>query len=171
MSRIGWITTVVVSLGLWGIGPGGVSADLMQGASLKGLRGLFVLTGASDTKAELEWFNRSNVQTAAEAKLRESGIHLMTEREWKETKGKPYLFVSVMAVKSGSMYGCSIDTELRQDVFLDRDAMISIEGVPTWSSSYVGVASEDDMPTVIHETVNEAIDRFIIDYLAANPEP
>jgi len=144
---------------------------------LKGLEGVEVLV--EEVKAELEEFNLTaiQIQTDVEAKLREAEIKILSKEENEKIQPlrKPYLYVKIKTHKlpwKRLVVAYNIEIALKQLVTLPAQPKSSRKPffAPTWYKNIVGAAIPKDFPE-IREGVHQLMDKFIKDYLAANPKP
>jgi hypothetical protein len=144
---------------------------------LKGLEGVEVLV--EEVKAELEEFNLTaiQIQTDVEAKLREAEIKILSKEENEKIQPlrKPYLYVKIKTHKlpwKRLVVAYNIEIALKQLVTLPAQPNSSRKPffAPTWYKNIVGAAVPKDFPE-IREGVHQLMDKFIKDYLAANPKP
>ena len=112
---------------------------------------------------------RDRVQVDVELKLREAGIKVLTEDEWDNTPGHPWLYININTRKHPDVpiYAYSIKVELKQNARLPREVSTSILAV-TWSISSIGLVGENKLKDT-GKIVGERVDLFINDFLAENP--
>ena len=144
---------------------------------LRGLEGVEVLV--EEVNAELEECNLTaiQIQTDVEAKLREAEIKVLSKEENEKIHPlrKPYLYVKIKSHKlpwKRMVVAYNIEIALKQLVCLTAQPKPSSKPffVPTWYKNIVGAAVPKDFPE-IREGIHEIMDKFIKDYLAANPKP
>ena len=94
-----------------------------------------------------------------------------------ETPGRPYFYVELLMAnlpEGGSLgLGCvyALRVELNQQVVLKRDPAVRFfPGVATWASNMMGVASKGSCVKAVRGTLDDLVDEFSNDYLAANPK-
>ena len=136
--------------------------------SLKGLRGFSVLVAMSGPNLEKDGVTRDQLQTRVEVKLRQAGIKIIPSPELPGIPGPPVLFVSVnvLRMKPAPSYSWSIELSMIERVILDRDRNKMIDGM-TWHDSWYGYAGIERTRTIL-DSVSDAVEVFINDYLAAN---
>jgi hypothetical protein len=144
---------------------------------LKGLEGVEVLV--EEVKAELEEYNLTaiQIQTDVEAKLREAEIKILSKEENEKIQPlrKPYLYVKIKSHKlpwKRLVVAYSIEIALKQLVTLPAQPKSSGKPffAPTWYKNIVGATVPKDFAE-IREGVYQLTDKFIKDYLTANPKP
>lgn len=144
---------------------------------LKGLEGVEVLV--EEVKAELEEYNLTaiQIQTDVEAKLREAEIKILSKEENEKIQPlrRPYLYVKIKSHKlpwKRLVVAYSIEIALKQLVTLPAQSKSSGKPffAPTWYKNIVGATVPKDFAE-IREGVHQLTDKFIKDYLAANPKP
>jgi len=134
------------------------------------LKGVMVWVKNIDPKIVPLGLTQEQVKTDVELRLRKAGIRVLTEKECRATMGHPYLSVSISISeikisndRVGYAYGIGVN--LYETVMLARgfEAIGSI-----WSVSSIGAFGKDANP--IPGSINDIVDKFINDYLAANPK-
>ena len=136
--------------------------------TLRGLPGVTVVVEPLQDSAEQDGLTRRQLQDEVEHQLREAGIHLLTQDEWRRTPGSPYLYVSVSALKkSNGLYAYSIEVCLNQLVTLLRNQNIQ-EFAETWETREVGAVGKNQLVSV-QKSVATHVNLFIRDYLSVNP--
>ena len=138
---------------------------------LQGLEGVHVLVG--DIKPEVEKYGltKKALQTDTELQLRQYGIKVLTEEEWRSTQGQPWLCINVIVSMEEEVLlaGAAINVELRENVLLLREPATLCFAATTWSKTGVwgvGLGRIKDLRGSVKDFVSE----FINDYLAANPK-
>jgi hypothetical protein len=136
-------------------------------ATLRGLKGVYVAVEDLDPEIERDGLTRSQIQTDVKLKLRQAGIKVLSEEEWKREKGSPYLYVNahIMKVMNG-VYIFNITTEFIQEVHLVRNSDIKAPAA-IWSAEILGIS---DHVTEIRDPAKDRVDKFIDAYLSVNPK-
>ncbi len=139
--------------------------------SLKGLKGVYVLTEDVNPDLIKYGLHRGSIQTEVETKLRRAGIKVLSKEECLEDPGMPYLCIRTNSKKyaSSGYYVFSVRVELVQKVILNRDKNISCSAVTWYSSLFTGMIIAENAHQ-IKDTVKEGADKFIDDYLSVNPK-
>lgn len=135
-----------------------------QQASLTGINSIFVLVERLPNGAKKLALSEEIIQTDVELKLRLAGLRVVTMAESVNLPGSPYLYVN-LNVTSGAE-AASIDISLHQDATLQRNGQRA-GGVGTWTNEML-IAN----PSVqgIRNSVKDVTDKFLNDWLAANPK-
>ncbi len=115
-----------------------------------------------------------SVRTAAELILRQSGIRVLSEKEWSEIGGLPFLqitFEGFNVPKSTNivyLYGAHFVEVL----YSPRLGMAKQDGflASTWQHQMYGVNEPAGMLKVKNDATSESIGDFVNDYLAMNPK-
>ena len=135
-------------------------------ATLCGLKGVYVAVEDLDPEIERDGLTRDQIYSDVESKLRQAGIKVLSEEEWKLEKGSPYLYVNahIMKVMNG-VYIFNITTEFIQEVHLVRNSDIKAPAA-IWSAETLGIS---DHVRDIRDPARERVDKFISAYLSVNP--
>jgi hypothetical protein len=137
-----------------------------QKQSLKGLNALLLVVEFTETAVEADGLKKDDLETAIAARLRSSGIRLLSQTEWSSSPGVPYLQVLVNTLKSDlGFYSYKIDVQLNQEIVLKRNniAMMST----TWNKGALGHIGTTRVP-VIRNDIMGYVNAFIQDYRAVN---
>ena len=168
MARITWATITI----LFCIPTVHASAHMPANAkeTLRGLPGVAVVIEPLHPTTERDGLTQSQLLAEVEQQLKDAGIHILTQEEWKTTPGAPYLYVNVAALKkSYGLYAYAIEVCLNQVVTLIRDQKLQ-EFAETWETREVGTVGKAQLPTV-RNSVAAHVAVFIRDYYAVNPHP
>ena len=133
-----------------------------QRDTLKGLNGVCVIVESLIPDAEQHGLTKEALQTAVELRLRQHGI--------KVNPVGPVLFISVSAAANEefSISAVAVWVGFVQPAVLLRNPK-TLTAVTTWQKYNVGLFGLDKLRT-FRETVQDNVDEFINDYLAANPK-
>jgi hypothetical protein len=138
--------------------------------TLRGLPGVAVVIEPLHPTTERDGLKQGQLLTEVEQQLKEAGIRVLTQEEWKATPGAPYLYVNVAALKkSYGLYAYAIEVCLNQVVTLVRDQHVQ-EFAETWETREVGTVGKAQLST-IRNSVAAHVAVFIRDYYAVNPHP
>jgi hypothetical protein len=153
-----------------GVGATLTSAEMPERAkeTLRGLPGVTVVIEPLQATAEQDGLTQGELQAEVERQLQAAGIRVLTQDEWRNTPGSPYLYVNVSALKKNyGLYAYSIEVCLNQLVTLLRDQAIK-EFAETWETREVGTVGKDRLATV-RDSVAAHVNIFIRDYFSVNP--
>jgi hypothetical protein len=144
----------------------GVSHAVPNKKALVGLKGVYVIVENMDPQAENLGLRADQIETDVELRLRKAGVRVLTKEEIFKTTGMPSLCVNVLALVARGLVTYSVEVELSEIVTLDRG--FRTHGV-IWSDGGTGNV---DIRSIgkIRESVGDKVDKFINDYLAANPK-
>jgi hypothetical protein len=139
-------------------------------STLKGLRVLKVVVENLPEYAERDGLVRDTVQTDVELKLRQAGITVSSDAS---VRSQATVYVNVNPLKlsgpSSGLYAYSVSLELTQPVRLIRDPGVWAVA-STWKArGSVGTVGGGNLSR-IRDSVRDATDEFINDYLAVNPK-
>lgn len=165
---------VVLTLGAPWVAVNAASTDKVERASLAGID---VVSVESKLAEDIDDFGVSASEpiNRIELRLRQAGIRTSVEHVGLLATSAigvptgPVLRVSVNAL-DGEDYPLnpfSVTLELRQLVSVERSK--SSQHVATWTRSALGVTSRSGLNRGIKNVLNDLLDVFIDDYLAANP--
>jgi len=144
-------------------------------SSLEGLKGISVSVMPPNPEAESNGVKREEIQTIIGTKLGKAEIKILTGREL-EKPGFPYLNVTINATKNknSEIYDYNVNVELyKQEILNPQDEIetaMQTTSIKTWSSEKNGTSSGSDLKKNVQKKIEEAIDKFINDYLTANPK-
>lgn len=137
--------------------------------TLRGLPGVRVIVENLPKGAEEAGLSVSDLQTGVTFKLTSAGIPVLSREEWKETPGRPWLYVSVNTIKYLTSYFFSIDLQLKQEVILRRQASM-VTSSATWEMGSVGFVGVDGLVEKVHESIGAYVEEFISDFVVANSD-
>ncbi|MBN1391992.1 MAG: hypothetical protein JW947_04220 [Sedimentisphaerales bacterium] len=142
--------------------------------TLMGLRGVLVLVEDLNPEVEKYGLTKQQLQIDVELRLRQNGIRVLSQKERLSTSEAPYLYVNVNTMTdrtdSPRLVSFSILLELKQNVFLVKDTSpLKLCTASTWQSFLMGRVDLGKI-TFIRDSVKDIVDKFINDYLAANPK-
>jgi hypothetical protein len=145
--------------------------DVSDRASLKGLAGVFVIV---DLNPEIERYGITSrtIQADLESRLRQAGIRILTQAEWKTwslAPGTPWLYVGVQAHRAGlpGSYAVATHVKLMQTVVLMRD-MQTTSVTSTWNVDRIGFFNKGRVE-VIRDAMKDLTNEFINAYQSVNP--
>jgi hypothetical protein len=135
---------------------------------LVGLKGVYVVVESIDPQAERLGLTKAQITTDVELRLRKAGLKVLTKNEMLKAPGTPFLCVNVNTfIRAGSaLCAYHVSVILNESVLLAR-GVTTVGGI--WNTGGVGTVGVDKI-TQIRGAVGDEVDKFINDYLAANPE-
>lgn len=130
--------------------------------ALVGLKRVYVTAEVFKTVGERLEITVAQIQTDVELRLRKAGVRVLTKEECEETPGAPQLYAKLSGyiTRGRCVYG--IEVELWEIVTLARG--VETPGV-IWTAGYIGTGGKS-----IRNIIGDTVDKFINDYLAANPK-
>jgi hypothetical protein len=157
---------------LWSIAPATASDSEIDRASLKGLKGVFVLVEDLNPPEEQAGLKAADIQADVEQRLQAAGIPLLSKTQDLSTPGMPTLYVSVSVASSTAtgLWPFSIDVNLEQQATLKRSPDTFVPTAVTWHVGSIGAVDKSDILS-IRDRLNEQIARFVNAYLKVNPKP
>lgn len=142
-------------------------------AGLRGLPGvLVVIESFQDANAESRGLTESQLQTDVELRLRKAAIRVLTIEERKSAgEGRAMLYVNVKLVSGDEpldgVYAYSLSVEVWQQVLLVTPPFAKVLAI-SWHTEVTGIVGKVHLGK-LREDVGDLVDKFINDYLAANP--
>jgi hypothetical protein len=137
--------------------------------TLRGLTEISVLVEYLPDDVEREGLSREHLQRDIEVRLRQAGLHVLTISEIAKSPGAPYLYVAVYPITGPSVnlnaYGSGLT--LKQLVQLSRNPTTEFFAT-TWESPAFPSSLSGPRVLDIRRSISDAVNRFIIDYLAVN---
>lgn len=135
--------------------------------TLRDLSGVVVVIETIKPDAEADGLRVTELQTDVELRLTQGGIRVLPHPEWRDTPGRPWLYVSVNTIKHSGNYFFSVDVQLKQDVSLPRQPSI-VTSSATWELGSIGFVDTELLPVKIRDSVSAYVDNFISDYSTVN---
>lgn len=137
---------------------------------LRGLQGVMVLVIPLKPDVEQLGLTREALQIQTELQLRQYGIKVLSEEEWRKMPGMPALIINcdTMFIEETPLVAFSVQTRLFETVTLLRDPTIKGQ-TPTWTRSHLGTVGRNKLQGV-RDWLKDHVAEFINDYLAANPK-
>lgn len=142
-------------------------------SGLRGLKGVHVTVEDLGPEVERQGLTRLQIQTDVELQLRKAGITVMATEEWVKDPSGPVLWVSLSMIferyQKGGLGGrCAfnlvVHLEQRVKLIANGEEVFAV----TWEESSLGTRDNKEVGE-IRDTLKDLADRFINDYLAANP--
>jgi hypothetical protein len=154
---------------LCSIAPATASDSEIDRASLKGLKGVFVLVEDLNPLEEQAGLKTADVQTDVEEKLKAAGIPLLSKTQDIDTPGMPTLYISVSVASSTTtdLWPFSIDVNLEQQATLKRSPDTFVPTAITWHVGSIGAVDKSNIRS-IRDRVNEQVAKFVNAYLKVN---
>jgi len=139
--------------------------DQERRALLRGLQGCRVVVERLKPEIEQDGLTTKQLQTDTELKFRMAGIKVLSREESAKTMGMPFFSLNANVGPSQTGYIYNISVSLVERVQLMRNG--DIVWAFTWQKGYLGITPD---LSDIRQKVKDYVDRFINDYLAANPK-
>jgi hypothetical protein len=147
--------------------PGVSHALALDQEPLVGLQGVQVVVEGPGLEVERLGLSKNQIKTDVERRLRKAGVRVLTNQEQEETPGTPQLSVKIAAsTNKMGIFAYSISVDLIEIVtlFNGETAFATV-----WEKGEAGSVGLNNI-NQIQPRINSLVDRFINDYLAANPE-
>ena len=141
--------------------------DKFTGETLRGIKGFSVSVGSLKPEIERKGLTRDQIKADVELKLRLAGIKVLTDAEWDEEIGRPWIFVqpTVFEMTQYPAFLYSINIKVFQIARLIRTG--EFDFVATWYRDFVGITSRLSR---IRNTIKDQMDIFLNAYLSVNPK-
>ncbi len=139
--------------------------------SLVGVKGIYVTITDLNEDARSAGLTKEQLKTDVELKLRLAGIKLNSPAEWFSSKHEE-LFLVTIATDSeddSPSIAYTVAVELSQLRKLPRRPHARVFA-PTWGRDTVGMCLKNEFPEEARKHVKTNVDKFINDYLKANPK-
>ena len=151
------------------VAPGIVAADDIERDSLKGLPGVQVVVEQLEADVEQHGLTAAAIKTDVELRLRRSGIRVFSDLREDPSPAKAYVYVNINIKEAGSggLYAVSVSVALNQWL-RSQTSGLETPGT-TWHRSLVATVGDVTVRQV-RDPVNDYVDEFINDFLAANPK-
>jgi hypothetical protein len=139
--------------------------------TLRGLREVSVLVEYLPDDVEREGLSREQLKRDIEVRLRQAGLRVLTILEIAKSPGAPYLYVAVYPITGPSvnLNAYAIGLTLKQLVQLSRNPTTELFAT-TWEGPAPPSSLSAPRVLDIRSRISDAVERFIIDYLAVNPK-
>jgi len=137
---------------------------------LAGLQGVAVVVEVFRPEVEKYGFSQQQYQTDVELRLRQYGVKVLSLFELTKAVGSPRLYINVNPYidEKVGFAAVSVLLELTEYVSLERNPTIMTSAV-TWREGML-LTRELNRLNEVRDSVEDLVDQFINDYLAANPK-
>jgi len=136
---------------------------------LKGLKGVNVTAEDINPKMKTIGLTKEILQTDVELQLRRSGIRVLSEKEWFETENAPQLYINITGgIWEDALVYYNVAVEYKENVSLVRKQKTQCFAT-IWEEGGTSSVGVNDALKSIREGVQQVVDTFCNDYLAANP--
>ncbi len=128
------------------------SADVSQ-EGLRGLPGVHLFVGDIKPDVEKDGVRKASIHTDVERRLRSAGIRILTQEEWRQLPGWPFLSINVATFKArgSSMYAFVVEVAFREQVTAVRTGRSLTAS--TWESDVIGTARAANLAGYVRENV------------------
>ena len=142
------------------------SSAVAQDIALSGLPGMKIQVELNKTLID-DGMQKRPIYLEVEEKLREAGIQVYTEKQWRDTVGHPQLYIEVNAAKvqdNWPFFTFSVNVHLMQDVYIMRDNQTALHQASTWFRASAGHGYSRD----IRARIIDMVEVFSAAYIEAN---
>lgn len=135
--------------------------------TLRGLRAVYPTVHLAQTEADLAAVTEDVLKRDVELQLRKAGITIWSQDEPVEPSCMLLVTVHAMGTGKANLGGSffAINVEAYQRATLARDSSVT-RTMGTWSVMDSGRGNED----FLRNAVRDAVDKFVLAYLTANPK-
>ena len=134
--------------------------------ALRGLRGVVPVVVIEDGSPLPRMIPEATLKTEVELRLRREGLNIGSTSQFKEVPKPPMLMISLVGLESNDSILFAVTIQLYEVATVQRTG--SQQGVCTWDDSQMGIIRGDSTQP-LREALRNVLDRFINDWLAANP--
>ena len=147
-----------------------VHAERTGVKTLKGLHVVQVVIEDVDSDLASAGVTKDTLQINVEQQIKDAGIKVFDEDDWKSDSAHPYQYIRVNSMKSGDdkFFAFSLDVELHQDVNLTRDSDIDTLAT-TWETGSFGILESEHVKR-LYKSVTKEVGEFIDDFNAQNSD-
>jgi hypothetical protein len=160
---------LAAALLLCSLAPARASDSEIDRASLKGLKGVFVLVEDLNPTEEQAGLKTADIQSDAIQKLQAAGIPLLSKEQDIDAPGMPTLYINVSVASSATsdLWPFSIDVNFEQQATLKRNPDTFVPTAITWHVGSLGSVDKSNIRSV-RDRVNEQIAKFVNAYNKVN---
>ena len=137
---------------------------------LVGVKGVHVMVSPLQEDVQLAGLTREQLKTDVESKIRQAGIKVYTQEEWLASEDQTRLYVNVSTTSRGNFFGYSTGLKFSQNVYLARKPNRMCPGAITWFTNSVRTCDSSQFAKIARDKFKDYTDKFINDYLTANPK-
>lgn len=158
------LLVTAVSLPILALAAGGQS----ERESLRGIKRIKVEVSITQMRPEAGEVVSESSRTTVELRLRQSGVVVVDDAQASDGFATLRIRVGLAPARDDALVAYLVQSELRQLVSLARDREIIVRA-QTWAALAVGYAGAGQVDS-IGRAVEGQSDKFVNDYLAANPK-
>ncbi len=139
--------------------------------SLVGVKGISVDSLLLNETINFSDLTQREFRKDVQSTLRLAGIKVYSLDQWFDSEEKPSLRVEVSTITGTGdpRLFCNVSVSFYQRLRLIRSPFTSVFA-RTWNNDVRGICSESELPEWIRQNVKQGLDKFIKDYLTANPK-
>jgi len=147
-----------------------VNAQNPDREALRGIAGMKVTIEALNKDAEEAGVNIEQLKSDVELRLRKATVRVLDDDA---SALSPFLYVNVHVLKSSALtnlYAIAVEVHFERvgtfEAFTgpSRQFMVTV-----WDRSMLGIVGRQYLASAVREDVEDVVDLFLNDYLAANP--
>ncbi|MGH9427265.1 MAG: hypothetical protein ACRD2L_13290 [Terriglobia bacterium] len=138
--------------------------------SLRGLGGIGVSVMNPYGEAIQDGLTQAKLRAEIESTLRQGGITILSGQESQQAGS--LLFVNARTAKNheDDSYIWNIEVSVKQNVRLDHDPSVWVQGARTWNRGGFGSGPTSHMSRTILRAVGRFAESFVRDYQSVNPQ-
>ena len=139
--------------------------------SLAGVKGIRVDVGFFGEETQLRDLTKEQLKEDIESKFRLAEIKVNSQEEWSASEDRAFIGISIDtdSCDGSPNIAFSVSVEFAQRVKLLRRPHTTVTAC-SWQTGASGVFPKREVPEMVQQGVKDCVDRFINDYLTANPK-
>jgi hypothetical protein len=142
--------------------------DEIHRGNLKGLKAVGLIVAQLDRDLERSGLIQDEIEADAEARLKQSGIKILSGKERMQTPGRPYLYIAATSACQKSTNSCSVDVHvaLIESIPQETDPTI-VTNTAIWRRDHLSVLEKKKLNTILGQ-IAEFVEQFRAALQAAN---
>ena len=136
-----------------------------QKGTLRGIEALLIVIGQLPPEVKELGLTREQLRTEVASAIRLAGITVVPLEAFPTLD--PYLYITITTVYREPHLSYSLQSELKQLVYLGRDKGISCDAT-TWTRKKTGITERAHAKSEITGNIRRLVEKFITDYKAVH---
>ncbi|MCX6381841.1 MAG: hypothetical protein NT023_20590 [Armatimonadetes bacterium] len=142
--------------------------------ALRGIKRFYILVEELQANAKNVDLSDKDIEGAVELRMLEAGVKLATRDEWLHSQpGTVSLYVNLnsVATTNAPLLAYHLEVQVQSDgVFTHGGRQTKVFGATVWRRFSTGFVGTSIAKENIISNVREQVERFLLDYLKANPK-